>query len=63
MRFYIGQVYEGQFERGNRKAVVADTRDDGRAGLLRFVDIGNQEWFVWQELHQDGKWRSIGPES
>jgi hypothetical protein len=63
MRFHVGEAYESQTEQGVRKAVVADTRDDGRAGLLRFVDSGEQEWFLWQELHQAGKWRRIGPQA
>jgi hypothetical protein len=57
MRFHVGEVYEGRFGQSTRKAVVAEIRDEGRAGLLRFVDTGHEEWFVWQQLHQEGKWR------
>jgi hypothetical protein len=40
-----------------RQAVVAEIRNDGREGLLRFRDDGHQEWFLWAEFHQAGKWR------
>ena len=41
MRFKIGQAYEC-IDNG-RKAVVAQTREDGREGLLRFLDTGAEE--------------------
>ena len=59
MRFYLGQVYEGKFEQGARRAAVAQTRDNGRAGLLRFLDTNDEEWFGWQQLHHDSKWRRV----
>lgn len=60
MRFNTGEAYEGQFENGPRKAVVAEIRDEGRAGLLRFLDTSEETWVLWIELHQDGKWRKVG---
>jgi hypothetical protein len=54
MRFEVGQVYECIDD--GRQAVVAQTRGDGREGLLRFTDTGGEEWFLWAELHQAGKW-------
>jgi hypothetical protein len=43
----------------DRQAVVAQVRDEGRAGLLRFLDDGHEEWFLWVEFHQAGKWKQI----
>jgi hypothetical protein len=59
MRFIIGQVYE--CVDNGRQAVVADIKDGGRIGLLRFLDTEIKEWFIRQELHQAGKWRLLGP--
>jgi hypothetical protein len=57
MFFAVGQVYEC-VENG-RQAVVSQVREDGRVGLLRFLDTEWGEWFIWQELHQVGKWRLL----
>lgn len=57
MRFKVGQAYECIDD--GRKAVVAQIREDGREGLLRFLDTGTEEWFLWAELHQAGKWHQI----
>jgi hypothetical protein len=54
MRFSMGQVYE--CSDSGRQAVVAQVSEEGRAGLLRFLDTGGEEWFLWPELHQAGKW-------
>jgi hypothetical protein len=58
MRFKVGQVYECIDD--GRQAVVAKIRGDGREGLLRFTDTGAEEWFLWAELHQAGKWHLKG---
>jgi len=36
MRFYLGEIYEGDFPTGPRQAVVVDIAEDGRWGKLRF---------------------------
>lgn len=54
MRFSVGQAYECQTN--GRKAVVAEIRNDGREGLLRFLDDGHEEWFLRAGLHQAGLW-------
>jgi hypothetical protein len=56
MGFSIGQIYQCA-EVGSREAIVSEVRSDGREGLLRFTDTGTEEWFVWDELSQAGKWR------
>ena len=58
MRFAIGQVFESVAD--GRQAVVAQIRDDGRAGLLRLLDSGHEQWFLWPQFHHDGKWLPIG---
>jgi hypothetical protein len=55
MRFGIGDIYE--MVDGRRTAVVIQTHSDGRAGLMRFTDTNLEEWLLWAELHQEGKWR------
>ena len=57
MRFSVGQSYECKAD--GRKAVVTETRDEGRAGLLRFLDDGHAEWFLWAQLHQAGQWQQV----
>jgi hypothetical protein len=42
-----------------RQAVVGQVREDGRVGLLRFLDTSWGEWFIWQELQQAGEWRML----
>jgi hypothetical protein len=59
MHFEVGQAYEC-IEDG-RSAVVAQTRNDGREGLLRFLETGTEEWVVWVELHQGGNWKLLDP--
>jgi hypothetical protein len=54
MRFKVGEVYRCADD--EMTAVVAEVRDDGRAGLLRFTGTGTEEWLLWAELHQAGKW-------
>jgi hypothetical protein len=54
MRFQVGQVYECNID--GQLAVVSQVRSDEREGLLRFTDTSNEEWFLWAELHQAGKW-------
>jgi hypothetical protein len=55
MRFGLGQVFECSED--GRQAIVTQVRNEGREGLLRFIEIGTEEWFLWVELHQAGKWR------
>jgi hypothetical protein len=53
MPFEAGQAYE--CTDNGRRAVAVQIRSDGREGLLRFLDSGDQEWFLWSE----GKWKLI----
>jgi hypothetical protein len=53
--FSIGEVYE--LADGRRTGVVTQIHSEGRAGLLRFTDTNLEEWLLWAELHQEGKWR------
>ena len=39
MRFAVGQAFERVADK--RQAVVAQIRDEGHAGLLRFLDNGH----------------------
>jgi hypothetical protein len=55
MRFEVGQAFKCTTD--NRQAVVTQVRDDGRAGLLRFLDDGHEEWLLWAEFHQAAKWQ------
>jgi hypothetical protein len=57
MRFTTGEIYEGYFPQGPRRAAVEQTWDDGRMGKLRFADNGEELTVLWVELHQAGKWR------
>jgi hypothetical protein len=57
MCFAVGQVYE--CVDNGRQAVVGQVREDGRVGLLRFLDTSWGEWFLWQELHQAGEWQML----
>jgi hypothetical protein len=57
MGFKIGQVYIHNAD--DRMAVVTQIRSDGREGLLRFQKTGKEEWFLWTEFQQSGKWRSF----
>jgi hypothetical protein len=58
MGFKVGQAYIHLAD--ERMAVVTQIRSDGREGLLRFCDTGNEEWLLWIEFQQSGKWRSFG---
>jgi hypothetical protein len=57
MPFEKGQAYVC-IEDG-RRAVVADTTDDGRSGLLRFGDTGTEEWFLWEPFYHAAKWQRM----
>jgi len=61
MGFKVGQVYIEIAD--DRMAVVTQIRSDGREGLLRFAHTGKEEWFLWTEFQQSGKWRSFGAPS
>ena len=58
MRFAIGQAFESVVN--GRQAVVAEIRDDGRAGQLRFLDNGQQQWVLWAQFHHAEEWIPIG---
>jgi hypothetical protein len=58
MRFAIGQAFENIVD--SRQAVVAEIRDEGRAGCLRFLDSGEQQWVLWAQFHNTGQWLPIG---
>lgn len=42
MRFAVGQAFESAVS--GRQAVVTESRDDGHAGHLRFLDNGQKQW-------------------
>ena len=57
MPFEKGQAYVC-IEDG-RRAVVTDTRDGGRSGLLRFGDTGAEEWFLWEPFYHAAQWQRM----
>jgi hypothetical protein len=57
MPFEKGQAYV--CIQDGRRAVVADTKDDGRSGLLRFGDTGAEEWFLWEPFYHAAKWQRM----
>ena len=63
MRFYLGEIYEGDFPDGRRQAVVVALADDGRKGKLRFTNIEGECTVLWAELHQTWNWRRVIVES
>jgi hypothetical protein len=58
MRFAIGQAFENIAD--GRQAVIAESRDGGRAGLLRFLDNGQVQWVLWAQFLNSEKWIPIG---
>ena len=58
MSFAVGQAFESIAD--GRQAVVAEIRDDGRAGRLRFLDNGQQQWVLWAQFHSGQQWLPIG---
>ena len=58
MRFAVGQAFESITD--GRQAVIAEIRDDGRAGRLRFLDNGQQQWVLWAQFHNSQQWLPIG---
>ena len=58
MRFVIGQAFESTVS--GRQAVVAEIRDEGHAGQLRFLDNGQRQWVLWAQLHHAGEWIPMG---
>ena len=58
MSFSVGQVY---YTQEGRQAIVLHTRSDGQEGLLRFVDTRVEEWLLWDDFRNEGKWhRPVG---
>jgi hypothetical protein len=58
MRFKTGQVYA--CVDNELRAIVTETRSQGREGLLRLVPGGSTEWVLWHQLHHAGKWHLQG---
>ena len=58
MRFAVGQVFQSAVS--CRQAVVAEIRDGGHAGLLRFVDNDQKQWALWAQFLNAGEWMPIG---
>ena len=58
MRFAVGQAFENIVD--GRQAVIAEIRDEGRAGRLRFLDNGQQQWVLWAQFHNAEQWLPIG---
>ena len=58
MRFAVGQTFECTVD--GRQAVISEIREDGRVGRLRFLDTGQQQWVLWAQFHNTGKWLAIG---
>jgi hypothetical protein len=50
MAFEVGQVHESKD--GQHRAIVTETRNEGREGLLR-IDGAREEWALWD----DGQWQ------
>jgi hypothetical protein len=45
---------------GRRQVVITEIRDDGRAGLLRFLDNGQVQWALCAQFLNSEKWIPIG---
>jgi hypothetical protein len=58
MRFAVGQAFESTVS--GRQAVVTETRDNGHAGHLRFLDNGQKRWVLWAQFLHSGEWLPIG---
>jgi hypothetical protein len=58
MRFAMGQAFASVLD--GRQVVIAEVRDDGRAGLLRFLDNGQVQWALWAQFLNSEKWIPIG---
>ena len=58
MRFAVGQAFERIVD--GRQVVIVEIRDDGRAGLIRFVDNGHEQWALWAQFHNGEQWLPIG---
>ena len=58
MRFAVGQAFESIAD--GRQVVIAEIRDDGRAGLLRFLDNGQVQWVLWAQFLNSEKWLPVG---
>ena len=58
MRFAVGQAFANVLD--GRQVVIAEVRDDGRAGLLRFLDSGEVQWVLWSQFLNSEKWIPIG---
>ena len=58
MRFAVGHAFESVVD--GRQAVIAEVRDEGRAGCLRFLDNGQVQWVLWAQFLNSEKWTPIG---
>jgi hypothetical protein len=58
MRFAVGQAFRCAVS--GRQAFIAEIRDDGRAGQLRFDDNGQQQWVLWAQFINAEKWIPMG---
>jgi hypothetical protein len=58
MRFYLGEVYEGEFDVGLRLALVVGLADQGQRATLRFIDAPEALILHWTDL-KDQKWRRL----
>ena len=56
MCFSFGQVYACTEDGRDRQAIVLQTRNDDKEGLLRYIDTRIEEWVLWAEFEQAGKW-------
>ena len=58
MRSAVGQAFQNVVD--GRQAVIAEIRDDGRTGRLRFLDNDQQQWVMWAQFHNVEQWLPIG---
>jgi hypothetical protein len=58
MRFYLGEIYQGEFMDGLRLAMVVALADQGRCATLRFIDMAGALTVDWAEL-KNCNWRRV----
>ena len=54
----LGRAFENVVD--GRQAVIAEIRDEDRAGRLRFLENGQQQWVLWAQFHNTERWIPIG---